>query len=95
MPPYVPAPVPEIIANVDDATIPIERDSDLSDAEEAAKHQRGQAPRRATTARFGREGGREGYPVRNAASASSASHASTDASRRSAAPADEPYTCGA
>ena len=45
LPPYVPAPVPEIIANVEDATIPIERDSDLTDAEKAAKHQRGQARR--------------------------------------------------
>ena len=52
LPPYVPAPVPEIIANVEDATIPIERDSDLTDAEKAAKHQRGQALRRATMAQF-------------------------------------------
>ena len=52
LPPYVPAPVPEIIANVEDATIPIERDSDLTDAEKATKHQRGQALRRATAARF-------------------------------------------
>ena len=52
MPAYVPAQVPEIIANVEDATIPIERDSDLTDAEKAAKHRRGQALRRATTAQF-------------------------------------------
>ena len=56
LPAYVPAPVPEIIANVDDATIPIERDSDLTDDEKAAKHQRGQALRRdrgrVTTAQF-------------------------------------------
>ena len=44
--------MPEIIANVEDATIPIERDSDLTDAEKAAKHQRGQDLRRATTAQF-------------------------------------------
>ena len=50
--PYVPAPVPEIIANVDDATIPIERDSDLTDDEKAAKHQRGLAIRQATAAQF-------------------------------------------
>ena len=35
--PYVPAPVPEIIANVEDARIPVERDSDLTAEERAAK----------------------------------------------------------
>ena len=50
--PYVPAPVPDIIANVDDATIPIERDSDLTDDEKAAKFQRGLAIRQATAVQF-------------------------------------------
>ena len=50
--PYVPAPVPDIIANVDDATIPIELDSDLTDDEKAAKFQRRLAIRQATAARF-------------------------------------------
>ena len=50
--PYVPALVPEIIANVDDARIPFERDSDLTDDEKAAKHQRGLAIRQATAAQF-------------------------------------------
>ena len=52
LPAYVPAPVPEIIANVEDARIPVERDSDLTDAEKAAKHQRGLAIRRATATRY-------------------------------------------
>ena len=43
---------PEIIANVDDATIPIERDSDLTRDEKAAKHRRWQAMRQATAAQF-------------------------------------------
>ena len=37
--PYVPAPVPEIIANVEDVRIPVERDSDLTAEERAAKIQ--------------------------------------------------------
>ena len=52
MPAYGPAPVPEIIANIDDATIPIERDSDLTDDERAAKDRRGLAIRQATAAQF-------------------------------------------
>ena len=43
MPAYVPAQVPEIIANVEDARIPVERDSDLTAEERAAKIQRGLA----------------------------------------------------
>ena len=50
--PYVPAPVPEIIANIEDARIPAERDSDLSPEERAAKFQRGLAIRRATATRY-------------------------------------------
>ena len=50
--PYVPAPVPEIIVNVGDATIPVERDTDLTDDEKAAKFQRGLAIRQATAAQF-------------------------------------------
>ena len=46
--PYVPARVPEIIANVEDARIPVERDSDLTAEKRAARHQRGLAIRRAT-----------------------------------------------
>ena len=52
LPAYVPAPVPEIIANVEDARIPAERDSDLTPEERAAKHQRGPALRRATAAQY-------------------------------------------
>ena len=52
LPAYVPAPVPEIIANVEDARIPVERDSDLTAEERAAKHQRGLALRRATAAQY-------------------------------------------
>ena len=52
MPAYVPAPVPEIIANVEDARIPVDRDSDLTAEERAAKHQRGLALRRATAALY-------------------------------------------
>ena len=51
-PAYVPAPVPEIIANVEDARIPVERDSDLTAEERAAKHQRRLAIRRATATRY-------------------------------------------
>ena len=49
--PYVPAPVHEIIANVEDARIPVERDSDLTAEEREAKHQRDLALRRATATR--------------------------------------------
>ena len=45
--PYVPAPLPEIKVNVDDARIPIEFDSDLTDDEKVAKYQRGRAIRQA------------------------------------------------
>ena len=45
-------PVPEIIANVEDARIPVERDSDLTAEERAAKQQRGLAIRRATATRY-------------------------------------------
>ena len=34
---YVSAPVPAIIENIDDATIPVERDSDLTDEQKDAK----------------------------------------------------------
>ena len=50
--PYVPAPVPEIIANIEDARIPVERDSDLTPEERAAKFERGLAIRRATATRY-------------------------------------------
>ena len=37
MEPYVPARVPAIIENINDVTIPIERDSDLADEQKDAK----------------------------------------------------------
>ena len=65
LPAYVPAPVPEIIANVEDATIPVERDSDLTDEEKAAKHRQRAGPspgddgpvQEGLGGREGREGG--------------------------------------
>ena len=50
--PYVPAPMPAIIENIEDATIPIERDSDLTREEKDAKARRWRAIRQATAAQF-------------------------------------------
>ena len=50
--PYVLAPVPAIIANIDDAKIPVERDSDLTDEQKDAKARRGRAIHPATAAKF-------------------------------------------
>ena len=52
MEPYVPARVPAIIENIDDATIPIECHSDLLEQQKAVMAQRQRAIRQATAARF-------------------------------------------
>ena len=49
---YVPAPVPAIIENIDDATTAIERDSDLTDEQKDAMARRGRALHQATAAQF-------------------------------------------